>query len=71
MNFPSFVLLLVIVLALAYGIYRIRKSKGACEVCTVATCPVHENMQMESSVKASINSPVANSLPEHLKHLKK
>ena len=43
MNLSSAILLLILLSALAYGIYKIKDSKGACEDCSVATCPVHEN----------------------------
>ncbi|GAB2028224.1 hypothetical protein [Lactovum odontotermitis] len=41
MNFQSIVLFLFIAAAVAYGIYDILKSKGACDDCEVASCPAH------------------------------
>jgi len=46
MNLASILLLLVILAALAYGIYKIKDSKGACDDCNVTTCPVHEQQTL-------------------------
>lgn len=46
MNLSSFILLLVIAAITGYGIYRIKRSKGACDDCDVVTCPVHEMADM-------------------------
>lgn len=42
MNVASIILLIVIIGAVIYGVFRIKRSKGACEDCDISTCPVHE-----------------------------
>ena len=44
MNLASLILLAFIILALIYGVYRIRQNKGACEDCDVKSCPVHQDL---------------------------
>ncbi|CAM3080956.1 MAG: hypothetical protein WAX22_09080 [Lactococcus hircilactis] len=40
MNLPSFILLALIIIATAYTLRKVIRSKGACEDCSSNTCPV-------------------------------
>lgn len=40
MNIPSLILLAVILIATAFTIRKVYRSKGACDDCSSATCPV-------------------------------
>ncbi len=48
MNLPSLILLLAILAATGFTVRKVYRSKGACEDCSSATCPVKSATAIEN-----------------------